>query len=298
MAELTILTPSFNRKKELHVLFDSLCCQSDKDFEWVIVDDGSTDGTFETAQVFRAHADFPVKYYQKENGGKHTALNFALKRINTPLVFIVDSDDRLTENAVRIIHEKYRAYKHETDLCGFSFLRQRANGAGYLTKPLQKDNIKSTYCERLNHGLEGDMAEVWYTEKLRAFPFPEFKGEKFLGEDTVWVKLSGKYKIRFFNQAVYISDYLNSGLTLNRRRHNIQSPNGCVARAQAFLDSDVDFKHKIKAMLQYFIYGRFAGRSQADLFKATQYTKLALLCAVPAQFLFEIWKRKFKTVKK
>ena len=179
MAELTILTPSFNRKKELHVLFDSLCCQSDKDFEWVIVDDGSTDGTFETAQVFRAHADFPVKYYQKENGGKHTALNFALKRINTPLVFIVDSDDRLTENAVRIIHEKYRAYKHETDLCGFSFLRQRANGAGYLTKPLQKDNIKSTYCERLNHGLEGDMAEVWYTEKLHAFPFPEFKGEKF-----------------------------------------------------------------------------------------------------------------------
>ena len=51
-------------------------------------------------------------------------------------------------------------------------------------------------------------------------------------------------------------------------------------------------------MLQYFIYGRFAGRSQADLFKATQYKKLALLCAVPAQFLFEIWKRKFKTVKK
>lgn len=179
MAELTILTPSFNRKKELHVLFDSLCCQSDKDFEWVIVDDGSTDGTFETAQVFRAHADFPVRYYQKENGGKHTALNFALKRINTPLVFIVDSDDRLTENAVRIIHEKYRAYKHETDLCGFSFLRQRANGAGYLTKPLQKDNIKSTYCERLNHGLRAIWQKCGIQRNCVLFRFRNLREKNF-----------------------------------------------------------------------------------------------------------------------
>ncbi len=293
MAELTVLTPAYNREKELHTLFDSLCRQTVKDFEWVIVDDGSADHTYSFAEACKENADFKVVYLKKENGGKHTALNFALKHITTSLVFIVDSDDYLTDDAVGVIYEKLNQYKNETDLCGFSFLRKKADSTGYMTKPLSHDNIKSTYCERLNSGLEGDMAEVWYTDKLREFPFPEFKGEKFLGEDTVWVQLSGKYKMRFFNQAIYVSQYLEGGLTLNRRRHNIQSPNGCVARAQAFLDSSVDLKHKIKAMLQYFIYGKFAGKKQTELFKDSNHKGLAVILYFPALFIFYVWKKQF-----
>lgn len=293
MAELTVLTPTYNREKELHTLFNSLRRQTVQDFEWVVVDDGSTDGTSLFLEKCKKNVDFKITCLKKANGGKHTALNFALKQIVTALVFIVDSDDYLTDDAVAVILDKYNQYKTETDLCGLSFLRKKADGTGYMTKRLCRDNVKSTYCSRINRGIEGDMAEVWYTEKLCEFPFPEFKGEKFLGEDTVWVQLSGKYKMRFFNQAIYVSEYLESGLTLNRRRHNIQSPNGCVARARAFLASEVDLRHKIKAMLQYFVYGRFAGQKQAELFRGSDHKVLALIVYFPAVLIFWVWKEQF-----
>lgn len=294
MTELTVLTPAYNRRKGLQKLFDSLLAQTNKNFEWLIVDDGSTDDTSQFAQQWVNGSDFSVRYYKKENGGKHTALNYALDKITTKLVFIVDSDDYLTADAVETIYEKYSLYKSEKDLCGLSFLRTKPDGLGYLSPTLPKDDIKSTYCEcRINGGLEGDMAEVWYTDKLREFPFPEFKGEKFLGEDTIWVKISGKYKMRFFNKAIYVSDYLGDGLTLNRRRHNIQSPNGCVARAEAFLSSDIALKHKIKAMLQYFIYGKFSGRSMSFLFSRSAHKLLALCCLLPSEAIFLFWKNKY-----
>lgn len=295
MTDLTVLTPAFNRRKALQKLYASLLAQTNKNFEWIIIDDGSTDDTSQFAQQWVSCNEFSVRYYKKENGGKHTALNYAFDKISTPLVFIVDSDDYLTADAVETIYEKYNIYKSETDLCGFSFLRIKPDGSGYLSPELPKDDIKSTYCEcRINGGFEGDMAEVWYTDKLREFPFPEFKGEKFLGEDTVWVKISGKYKMRFFNKAVYVSDYLGDGLTLNRRRHNIKSPNGCVARAEAFLSSDIDLRHKFKSMLQYFIYGRFAGNTMKDMFSRSDMKPLAAVCFLPAMFIYLSWKHKFE----
>lgn len=294
MPELTVLTPAYNRDKELHNLFESLCRQTDKNFEWLIVDDGSTDGTSLSAAGWKEIADFPVFYYKKENGGKHTALNYALKIITSPLVFIVDSDDRITPDAIKTILEKYSLYKNEQDICGFSFLREKPDGSEYLSGKVPVDGMKSTYCScRINGNLAGDMAEVWYTEKLREFPFPEFKGEKFLGEDAVWVRLSGKYKMRFFNKAIYISQYQNDGLTKNRRRHNIKSPNGCVARASAFLGSDIKLKYKTRAMLQYFIYGKFAGNSMKDMFLHSDMKPLAALCFFPAMLIYINWKHKF-----
>lgn len=294
MKDLTVLTPAFNRRKALQRLYDSLLSQTDKNFEWLIIDDGSTDDTSQFVHQWLSCNEFSVRYYKKENGGKHTALNYALDKISTTLVFIVDSDDYLTPDAVETIYKKFNTYKSEKDLCGFSFLRIKPDGSGYLSPKLPKDDIKSTYCEcRINGELEGDMAEVWYTDKLREFPFPEFEGEKFLGEDTVWVKISGKYKMRFFNKAIYVSDYLGDGLTLNRRRHNINSPNGCVARAEAFLNSDIDLKYKIKSMLQYFIYGRFAGKDYTQLLENSQNKLLAFLCMFPSAIIYTLWKNKF-----
>ena len=135
----------------------------------------------------------------------------------------------------------------------------------------------------------GDMAEVWYTHCLKEYLFPEFQGEKFLGEDIVWVRMSEKYKMRFFNRVIYVSDYLEDGLTNNRRKHNIKSPNGCVARAEAFLDSDSNIKAKIKAALQYQIYGKFAGVGEIDLFRKSKNKMMFIVFAVPARLLYWKW---------
>lgn len=292
MSDITVLTPSYNRGELLKKLYKSLCSQKNKSFEWVIIDDGSTDKTENYVNQMIKEADFPIRYYKKVNGGKHTALNYSYNYIETPLTFIVDSDDTLTVDAIAKIQEKYNKYKDEKDLCGFSFLRGKPDGGYLSTSGVPKDGMKETYVEcRINRSIGGDMAEVWYTHCLKEYPFPEFEGEKFLGEDVVWIRMAEKYKMRFFDDVIYISDYLESGLTNNRRKHNVKSPNGCVARAEAFLDSDSNIKAKIKAALQYQIYGRFASVKTNTLFHKTNRKVLFIVCRIPALLLYRKWKR-------
>ena len=294
MINITILTPTYNRCDSLIKLYESLRHQTDKSFIWLIIDDGSSDNTKSTVQDWIDEKRIKIEYYKKSNGGKHTALNYSYAFIKTPLTFIVDSDDYLTKNAIEIINEKYSLYGNESDLCGFSFLRKSAKG-GYLSPKAPSDNLKSSYCEcRVNKNLVGDMAEVWFTPCLKEYPFPELKNEKFLGEDTVWIKMSEKYKLRFYNTAIYISDYLDDGLTNNRRRHNIKSPLGCVERAKAFLNADTSLKWKIKAMLQYRIYSNFAGLSNKTQMKEAPNKVLFIILMLPAQLLYSKWKRDYE----
>lgn len=292
MNEVTVLTPAYNREKLLQKLYNSLCNQNCKDFVWLIIDDGSSDNTDRYIDEIRENADFQIVYYKKKNGGKHTALNYAYQYIDTPLTFIVDSDDVLTSDAISTVIETYSKYKDEKDICGFSFLRGKPDG-GYLSvSGVPRDGMKETFVQcRINRNISGDMAEVWYTHCLKEFPFPEYHGEKFLGEDIVWVKMAQKYKMRFFNKVIYMSDYLEDGLTNNRRKHNIKSPNGCVARAEAFLDADIPLKNKIKAALQYQIYGKFANRSIKELFRNTKQKGLFVVCALPSAVLYVKWRR-------
>lgn len=293
MKTVTVLTTTYNRQDLLVNLYNSLKAQTNTDFEWLIIDDGSTDDTELAVKSF-SNSIFNVRYEKKQNGGKHTALNYAYRFITSPLTFIVDSDDKLTADAIDTIVKTYNKYKNEDDLCGFSFLRGTPDG-GYLSDSgVKYDGLKATYVEcRVNGSIGGDMAEVWYTDCLREFPFPEFEGEKFLGEDVVWVRMSEKYSMRFFNNVIYISDYLDDGLTKNRRRHNIQSPKGCVCRAEAFLDSDSNLKTKIKSMLQYFIYGKFSKLKFYTLLFKSNYKLLSVICLFPAMIIYLKWKNQY-----
>ena len=295
MPNITVLTPTYNRKEKIGELYKSLVNQINKDFVWLIIDDGSTDQTEENVAEWKKESFVNIVYKKKPNGGKHTALNYAYQYIDTPLTFIVDSDDILTQNAIALIEAKYSQYKEESDLCGFSFLRGK-HGGGYLSSSgVPKEGLKETFVEcRINRNIQGDMAEVWFTHCLKEYPFPEFEGEKFLGEDLVWVQMSEKYKLRFYNDVIYISDYLEDGLTNNRRKHNINSPKGCVARAEVFLNANVNLKIKIKSMLQYIIYGKFGGCKARELYKKTRRKFLFCFCFIPSQILYKKWKKDIK----
>lgn len=291
---ITILTPTYNRADKLGKLYDSLTIQTSKEFVWLIVDDGSSDGTEDIVNNFKKDADFQINYKKKSNGGKHTALNFAYQFICTEWVFIVDSDDELTPDAVKTILETADRYGVEPDVCGYSFMRQNREG-GFLSKGrLPKEGTKTDFVTcRLNGNMPGDMAEVWKTSCLKEYLFPEFSGEKFLGEDLVWIRMAGKYKMRFFSKPIYISGYLDDGLTRNRREHNIQSPNGCVERAKCFLESDAKLTIKIKAMLQYIVYSKFAGRRLIEQLYKIKKRGLFILCLPVATLLYVRWKGKY-----
>ncbi len=287
---ISVLTPTYNREKELKGLYSSLCSQIDSDFIWVICDDGSKDQTGKMAEKWINEGRIRIKYLKKPNGGKHTAINFAMGSINTPLTFIVDSDDKLTPDAIAVIKSDY-ARDYSDGICGFAY--RRINGSGkYLTnRPVPRDGLTEDYCScRFGRDIRGDMAEVWVTECLKEFPFPEFEGEKFISEGVVWVAMAQKYKMVFYNRAVYVCDYLDGGLTANRRGHNKSSPKGCMRLGEVHLAAKLPLKYTVRAMLYYTIYGFFAGYSAWTLFCRSKRKLLFLLWLLPSAAVYLKWK--------
>lgn len=287
---ITILTPTFNRKKQLLYLYQSLQKQTCKDFEWLIVDDGSIDNTEDFVAQIRNEADFKIHYFYKENGGKHTALNAGIKVIESKLTFIVDSDDQLTSDAIEKILHYHLQYSKKKNLCGYVFLRSYPDGK-INGKPFKRNEMVASYIDaRVNaDDTHADKAEVFFTQCLKEYPFPEYPGEKFLGEDIIWLRMAEKYKMVHINQVIYISDYLNNGLTQNRRKNNIESPVGCMHRAETFLKANIKFKYKIKASLQYVVYGKFAGHNIIYLIKKTSHKFWVLTFYLPGIVIYRKW---------
>ena len=266
--------------------------QTQNYFEWLVVDEGSVDNTKGLIEKLQVKSDFPVRYIYKENGGKHTALNVGIKTIKSELTFIVDSDDYITKDCVSLILSIHKKYQNNPDICGYVFLRAftdgKINGKGF--QPNEK--VASFIDVRVNgDDTYADKAEIFKTHCLREFPFPEYPGERFLGEDLVWMRMARKYKMVHVNQAIYVGNYMGDGLTNNRRKHNIASPLGCMHRAEEFMETDIKLKYRIKGGLQYIIYGRFAGFSIGSLIRKSKYKGLAAVSTPLGLVLYLKWKK-------
>ena len=285
---VTVLTPTFNRGGSLNNLYQSLQKQTIKDFEWLLVDDGSTDDTKIIAEEMRRKAEFPMQYIYKENGGKHTALNAGVKQITSELTFIVDSDDTLVPDAIETILQYHKKYREKKKLCGYSFLRRFPDGK-INGKPFELDEKVGTYIEcRINaDDTQADKAEVFYTRCLKEFPFPEYRNEKFLGEDLVWIRMALKYQMVHINRAIYVGNYLEDGLTKNRRKNNIRSPHGCMERAKEFMRPELKLKYRLKGAIQYLVYGKLAGEKK--LIAKAPNKGLVVCAALPSMILYHRW---------
>lgn len=289
---ITVLTPTFNRGGRLQSLWDSLQKQTVKDFEWLVVDDGSTDGTKDLITQLQEKSDFPIRYIYKSNGGKHTALNVGIQTICSELTFIVDSDDYVTDDAVESILKIHKKYRSQNNICGYAFLRAFPDGKVNGKKFDVNEKIGSYIDVRVNGDDTGaDKAEVFKTHCLKEFPFPKYPNEKFLGEDLVWVRMARKYEMVHINKAIYVGNYLEDGLTNNRRKHNIASPVGCMHRAEEFMESDLKTRYRIKGGLQYIVYGRFAGVKICDLIRKSRHKVLATACIPGGLFLHSRWSK-------
>ena len=176
---ITVFTPAYNRGYIIENLYRSLQRQSYRNFEWLVVDDGSTDDTEQRFSSFMLEEnDFPIRYIKTENGGKHRAINRGLKETKGELFFIVDSDDYIVDDALEWVDKTEKSLPSDrSTYCGICGLR------GYsLTEPIGStftgDILDIPSLERSKYQIEGDKAEVYYTDILRRYPFPEFEGEK------------------------------------------------------------------------------------------------------------------------
>lgn len=290
-ALVTIVTPTYNRCSHLKKLYESLEKQFSKDFIWLIVDDGSVDDTKNVVDEFKQDSSFLIEYIYKANGGKHTALNVAINHVKTELFFIVDSDDVVTPDAVQTICKDWTQYMSK-NLCGISYLRGY-DTAHPIGDVFPKDNQIDSFANvRVRYRIMGDKAEVWATRYLKQFRFPVFKGERFLVESWMWLQISDLADMLFINKVIYLTKYLDGGLTKSGRRLRIMCPRGGMEFSFLLMDKKYPWRDRIKNGLLYVAYSFFAHQSIFHTL-SNSHCVLTMACLLPGYFLYCYWNAKY-----
>lgn len=247
---ITILTPAYNRDYILPQLYESLRHQTNQDFEWLIVNDGSDDNTdCLVSGWMKEKRFFQMRYIKTENGGKHRALNRAILQVYTPWVFIVDSDDWLLDDAIECVEKWIKTVEPDPSFAGVSGLRgYTANKqiGEFPSEICTGGYIDATNLQRRRLHLTGDKAEIYRTSILREYPFPEIEGETFITEGLVCNQIAEDgYKIRWFNKIIYITDYLEDGLTKNIDRVRFKNFRGYTLEVKQEMGQKGFYKYRI-----------------------------------------------------
>ncbi|WP_311560714.1 glycosyltransferase family A protein [Prevotella bivia] len=248
---ITVFTPTYNRGNLLKRLYDSLCNQSFKDFEWLIVDDGSKDDTETVIANFIAQQKLVINYLKQENGGKHRAINKGVKEAKGEYFFIADSDDRLPKEALMLVVEEFKKIEGTEKISGICGLDADFNGkligSGFPKEEINCNPKEISY----KYGVQGDLKEVFRTSVLREYPFPEYECEKFCPEVLVWFRIAQNYDMHFFNKVIYEVEYQPDGITKGITLARINSP---MATKQTYLEMahyDLPLRIKIKSWINY-----------------------------------------------
>lgn len=249
---ITVFTATYNRSNLLQRLFVSLKEQTNKNFEWVIVDDGSTDETFTIIEKIQKEANFRVIYKKQENQGKHIAINTGVALANGQYFFIVDSDDRLPKDAIAIVFKKLLFIKENSNVAGIVGLKCYFNKKTVGFHPLKEDKICDFFDYRYTYKVQGDRAEVLKTSIFKKYPFPKFGNEKFVPESIVWNRIAKDYKMLFFNENIYECEYLEDGLSAQSVRLRRQNPKGIInLYAELGKIKKIGSKGRIKAYINF-----------------------------------------------
>lgn len=289
---VTVFTPTYNRASYLYLLYESLIKQDFDNFEWIIVDDGSTDNTRKSVDQFVEKGEMAIHYYYQENAGKHVAINKGVLKAKGELFFIVDSDDTLTVDALSTIVQHWNAVCELPDagkFAGVCGLRIHPDGRVIGGEVDYQVLDTSSLDFRYRKGYRGDKAEVFCTEIMKKYPFPEVAGEPFCPEALVWNRIGQHYLLRFFNRNIYVCEYLVGGLSDRSFLLRKESPTSFLMYyAELTNISGIPIGHQLKSTINYW---RFSGYDHQKRFteKLQQIGKFWAVFLWPLGFVYRIW---------
>ena len=250
MAILTIFTPTYNRAYTLHKCYESLRRQTNKDFIWLIIDDGSTDNTKELVNSWLKNDNgFEIRHAYKENGGMHTGHNKAYELIDTELNVCIDSDDYMPDNAVESILSFWEKNR-DNNYSGIIALDMFENGEIIGKKlPEQKSITLSGY---YYNGGKGDKKLIYRTEVMNKYPaYPEFEGEKFVPLDYKYLLADQDYELLIMNKPVCVVEYMEDGSSKNMLRQYYKNPRGFAFMRKVSMKYDTGFLKNFKTCIHY-----------------------------------------------
>ena len=278
MKILTIFTPTFNRAYTLDKCYESLKKQSNKDFIWLIIDDGSTDNTKELVDKWSKESNFEIRYHYQENQGMHGAHNTAYELIDTEINTCIDSDDYMPYDAVEKIINFWNENKNR-GLGGFVALDAYENGQIIGTK-LPRNISETTYFDIYNTlGVKGDKKFIYRSDLTRLYPYPIFKGEKYVSLAYKYAKLDDGYKLGVMNEIVCIVEYLEDGSSLNMFKQYRRNPKGfSFIRIENMKNPRFSALKKFKECIHY-VSSSIMLRNKRFLFEVP--CKLKTIIAIP-----------------
>lgn len=202
----TVLTPTYNRASTLPRLYASLCRQSFQDFEWLVIDDGSSDDTRSLINTWQAEATLCIRYHYQPNAGKHVAFNVGVAEACGSWIAEIDSDDELLPQALETVIDAWHgipaperaSFVGVTGLCLDD--RGRIVGNRYPSDRFVADTLEAHY----KYGVRGEKWGVHRRDVLQEFPFPVPPGLKYVPERIVWSRIARKYRTLYINEPLRI----------------------------------------------------------------------------------------------
>ncbi|TCO81616.1 glycosyltransferase involved in cell wall biosynthesis [Plasticicumulans lactativorans] len=224
----TIFIPAYNRAHLLPRAFASIEAQTLRDFEVVIVDDGSTDATADVVAAWQARVSFPVRYLHQANQGKHVAHNAAVAAARGEFFVTLDSDDQLLPDALERLRRHWLDIPPEAR-AGYAGVEGLIAFGGrvpvrdrYPQDVLDTDHLTLRY--RL--GVTGDKKNALRTAVLRDHPYPVFPGERHLRPSIILKRIAHAYRTRHVNEVIQDCEYQPDGLSSDRNRLRMNNPQG------------------------------------------------------------------------
>lgn len=280
--KLTIFTPTYNRAYTLHKCYESLKRQTNKNFKWLVIDDGSTDNTKELILNWQKEADFEIKYIYKKNGGMHTAHNTAYENIDTEINVCIDSDDYMPDDAVEKILKAWEENKAD-DIAGIAGLDSYKSGEIIGTKfpeNLKKSKLFDLYNK---YKVKGDKKLVYRTELTKKYKYPEFEDEKYVGLAYKYHKIDENYKLALVNEVFCVVEYMDDGSSKNMLQQYRSNCKGWTFyRLENLKIPNTSLMYKVKESIHYVSTSLM--RKNKSFLKETPY-KIITILSIPMGIL-------------
>lgn len=248
---VTIFTPTYNRGTTIPRLYESLLKQTDKRFEWLVIDDGSTDNTEELISSYIADGKVNISYVKRENWGLSQTINQGIDLAKGDIFFRVDSDDFVSNDAVELINTNWSLVASDDKLCGIAFLKSDI-GNMYAPHCPFNDNVRTNFTDYYyRQGGSGDLAAVIKTDVFRKNKIPKFGEERFCPEGIVWNRISFEYDVLFVPKIIYLCEYRNDGITVNARRNMRKNAIGVSTFFSEMFEHKLSLFHYVKTSISF-----------------------------------------------
>ena len=247
---LTIFTPVYNRAYTLHLGYEALLRQTCQDFEWLIVDDGSTDNTRELVEGWIQENKIPIRYHYQQNQGMHGAHNTAYRLIETELNTCIDSDDYMPDDAVEKIVTFWK--EHGSDrVAGIIGLDANFDGK-LIGTSFKGNNLLITLGGFYTSGGTGDKKMVYRTDIIKKYPeYPLFKGEKYVSLGYKYELIDQDYPLLTLNEVLVKVEYRPDGSSMNMFRQYIRNPQGFAFIRKSSMQLAPTWKRRFMEAVHY-----------------------------------------------